>query len=190
MIRTGLGTKRFDQKGSQEAVWAKSGVGHKWCGPNVVRKTKKTWENKSKKKYPSSFTQNKKIEKKTSTTKSKNWKNAKRKKIKSKYCSDKKFPKRKKNLLLSLILFMLFFEKNCFALFLFLICVMFWDVGQLKKNVVSRKKHFVSRKKFVYPQKKFLGSQNKHHLRGTLYPILYPKKKWHPFLFCHSARTM
>ena len=37
----GLGTKRFDIKKGQEAVWAKSGVGQKWCGPKVVRKTKK-----------------------------------------------------------------------------------------------------------------------------------------------------
>ena len=44
MVRIGLGTKRFDQKGGQKAVWANSGVGQKWCGPNVVRKTKKTWK--------------------------------------------------------------------------------------------------------------------------------------------------
>ena len=37
----------------QEAVWAKSGVGQKWCGPKVVRKIKKHGKNKSKKRYPS-----------------------------------------------------------------------------------------------------------------------------------------
>ena len=29
-IRISLGTKRFDQKGGQEAVWAKSGAGQMW----------------------------------------------------------------------------------------------------------------------------------------------------------------
>ena len=37
MVRKGLGPKRFDQKsGPQKAVWAKSGAGQKWCGPQVV----------------------------------------------------------------------------------------------------------------------------------------------------------
>ena len=62
MVRKGLGTKRFDQKKGPRGC-----LGQKWCGPNEVRKTKKTWKNKSKKEIslsPSPKTKNEKTKKK------------------------------------------------------------------------------------------------------------------------------
>ena len=97
MNHKGFGTKRFDQK-----------RGQKWCGPNVVRKTKNMEKPIKKRNIPLSFTQNSKNRKniseiqkigkytyllpdqKKSTTKVKNHKkNLKRKKIKLKCCSKK-----------------------------------------------------------------------------------------------------
>ena len=51
MVRTGLGTKRFDQK---KLSGPRGGLGQKWCGPKVVRaksgqKNQKTWEKQIKK---------------------------------------------------------------------------------------------------------------------------------------------
>ena len=85
----------------------------------------------------------------------------------------------------------------CFCHFGFVVCVVFWDFGQLK-TFVSRKKHFVSRKKFPYPKKnycipkKFFVSPKKVFCipkKSFLYPqksFLHPKKhfvspkKWAP----------
>ena len=58
MIRIGLGTKRFDQKGGQEAVWAKSGVpkvvrAKRSAGQMWLEKQKNMEKTNQKKKYPS-----------------------------------------------------------------------------------------------------------------------------------------
>ena len=50
------------KKRVQEVVWVESGVGQKWCGPEVVRKKqkkKKTWKTNQKKNIPLPSTQNK-----------------------------------------------------------------------------------------------------------------------------------
>ena len=178
MVRKFLGTKRFVRKKScQEAVWAKSGMDQKWCGPKVVRNPSPL---PPKKKKPFSFTQprtknvktkkekipkSKKMEKCLSspasqTKKSKNQKinnkikkikNAKRKKIKSKYCSNKNIFSTKLEKSEKLLLFSYSFS-FIFIILFFCDVLGFWST---KNFCFPKKRHFVSRKSFCIPKKVF-----------------------------------
>ena len=73
-VRKGWGTKRFDQKKKVQG-----GLGQKWYGPKVVRKTNKNIEKTIFKKeslFPSPKTKNVKTQKRKKTPKSNKWENS------------------------------------------------------------------------------------------------------------------